>query len=228
MKREELLVNAKPILFNTEMVRAILEDRKTVTRRVIKVDGKDFVGFVTYSSIKKHKGHAAFGEGSRNDIAHMKINEYIRPIYKPGDILYVRETYRDVIVGLVGFDGEAMWTDDVIEYKASQEEFEKKYEGLIGEYSKWHPSIHMPKSAARIFLKVTSVRVERLQCINGQGRHDDILKEGYPFGMKIEQPPILMFEKLWNSTIKKQDLDSYGWYANPYVWVIEFERVKYE
>lgn len=89
--------------------------------------------------------------------------------------------------------------------------------------AKWHPSIHMPKEAARIFLRVTNVRVERLQEItSGQ-----ICKEG----VEVEDPYVLngeekryAFSNLWDSTIKESDLDRYGWNANPWVWVIEFER----
>ncbi len=89
----------------------------------------------------------------------------------------------------------------------------------------YHPSIHMPKEAARIWLKVTDVRAEQLQDIDGKG----CVKEG------IEEEPLKyvgdefvkgMFHDLWDSTIKKSDLDRYGWDANPYVWIMEFERCK--
>ena len=99
---------------------------------------------------------------------------------------------------------------------------------------KWHPSLHMPKDAARIFLRVTNVRVERLQEIT----EDEAVKEGIyqsnckecnaPFGCDAcpdeGYNEIDGFADLWNSTIKKSDLDRYGWDANPWVWVIEFER----
>lgn len=106
----------------------------------------------------------------------------------------------------------------------------------------YHPSIHMPKEAARIWLKVTDVRVERLQ----EMKPVDVIKEGaYPdcwdclntYGESGSQccygteeqcsqcdEVMMEWEKLWNSTIKKSDLDRYGWDANPWVWVIEFER----
>ena len=87
----------------------------------------------------------------------------------------------------------------------------------------------MPKEAARIFLKVTDVRVERLQDIDGQG----IAREGVDngksnpsMGVRWENMQRLAFEELWNSTIKKKDFDIYGWDANPWVWVIEFERIE--
>ena len=87
----------------------------------------------------------------------------------------------------------------------------------------WHPSIHMPKEAARIWLKVTDVRVERLQEITSE----QICREGveveYPHALNGEEKRYA-FSTLWNSTIKKADLDRYSWDANPWVWVIEFER----
>lgn len=80
----------------------------------------------------------------------------------------------------------------------------------------WKPSIHMPKVAARIFLKVNNVRVERLQDITEEGT----VNEGIGRYGKWK----LKFEKLWDSTVNKKDIDKYGWNANPYVWVISFER----
>ena len=95
---------------------------------------------------------------------------------------------------------------------------------------KWHPSIHMPKEAARIFLKVTDVRVERLQDMS----EVDTAKEGIRTDIqthRLDDPGFIenvggveLFKQLWDSTIKKEDIDLYGWDANPYVWVIEFER----
>jgi hypothetical protein len=90
--------------------------------------------------------------------------------------------------------------------------------------ARWHPSIHMPKEAARIWLKVTDVRVERLQEITPQGAW----KEGARCSCLHPVPDCAgnktAFVNIWNSTIKKADLDRYGWDANPYVWVISFER----
>lgn len=87
----------------------------------------------------------------------------------------------------------------------------------IGGDARWHPSIHMPKEAARIWLKVTSVRAERLQ---------DITEDGAEAEGAIDRIYTARehFIEIWDRTIKKSDLDIYGWYANPWVWVIEFER----
>ena len=104
--------------------------------------------------------------------------------------------------------------------------------------ARWHPSIHMPKEAARIWLKVTDVRVERLQeitekqaCMEGTDPWDEVCYENNGWHPTFSDPdsggdPNMIdgFHKLWNSTIKKSDLDRYGWDANPYVWVISFER----
>ena len=223
----------KPILFHTEMVRAILEGRKSCTRRLVKPqpDGKHTfpLGFVTDSTEKKEVG--CFGFGIDECGGSIK---YVKPPYQPGDILYVRETWERFEYW--NCDGDERGncpkepkksvlnkTCGCYMYRATDE---------ISGDAKWHPSIHMPKEAARIWLKVTNVRVERLQeC--GEGWCIDIEKEG----IATPQDPILYisddafhdalrmeFQKTWDSTIKKSDLDRYGWNANPWVWVIEFER----
>ena len=210
----------KPILFNTEMVRAILDGRKTCTRRVVKTRRKDACGFyVTRYSDGSFAGIYEYDEDER-----MFENSLIPP-YKPGDILYVRETWHRY-TKRVG-EGGKCHLEERYGYKASIENSEDADEP-------WRPSIHMPKEAARIWLKVTDVRVERLQeC--GEGWCLDIEKEG----IVTPQNPILYisddafhealrleFQKVWDSTIKKSDRDRYGWQANPYVWKIEFERCK--
>lgn len=178
----------KPILFNTEMVRAILDGRKTCTRRVLKQPFEVHPnGYIT-----KPRGNE-------------RLCQYISP-YQSGDVLYVRETW---CKGSYGNEKEKYY------YKADDNNF----------FCTWHPSIHMPKEAARIWLKVTDVRVERLQDITGHG----VLKEGlnshvHPNASYFDMNQLEMFENLWNSTINKSDLERYGWDANPYVWVIEFER----
>jgi len=204
------MLKYKPILFSTEMVQAILEGRKTVTRRLIK-------------NIPSNLQEGDIGIIRKSD---GKITCYGTEnlLYQVGDILYVRETFRYVSIGEETYEGECLWQEDVIEYKASQEEFEKQNYDYIGEYYEWHPSIHMPKSIARIFLKVTDVRVERLQDITEM----QVRKEGfrdYLAADDIFYPCGYYFRQTWDSTINKQDLDKYGWEANPWVWVIEFEKL---
>ena len=218
----------RPILFNTEMVRSILDGRKTCTRRVIRFpDGMT--------------GHPIGKAGdSSNPLGVMYPGGIKRPPYQPGDILYVRETFTWCPCWDCGLDTTPDGCKNPVIY-----DFKKKEHGCYmyrascedSKYSSadtWHPSIHMPKEAARIFLKVTNVRVERLQEITDDG----CIAEGvYPspcrkcnatFGCDTCPDEGYHetdgFSELWNSTIKKSDLDRYGWDANPYVWVIEFER----
>ena len=142
------------------------------------------------------------------------IKASYNPPYQPGDILYVRETWHKY-KKRVG-KGEGCHTAEFYGYRASIANSEDANEP-------WHPSIHMPKEAARIWLKVTDVRVERLQEITEEqiGRYG--VEVEYPHMMNGEEKRYA-FSTLWNSTVKKSDLDRYGWNANPWVWIIEFER----
>ena len=216
----------KPILFNTEMVRAILDGRKTCTRRLVKLQPDEKhtfpLGFVTDSTEKKEVGCFGFAANEYGGSI-----QYVKPPYRyaPGDILYVRETWHKY-TKRIG-KGESCRLAEFYGYKASVANSEDAEEP-------WHSSIHMPKEAARIWLKVTDVRVERLQEIS----EDGAVKEGIyvanckdcnaPFGCDAcpdeGYDEIDEFAELWDSTIKKSDIDRYGWDANPWVWVIEFER----
>lgn len=190
----------KPILFNTEMVRAIMDGRKSCTRRLVKfLSGENprWTGYIK-DGLMLYNG--------KNEPCIRKAP------YQPGDILYVRETWHKYIKR-VG-EGKSCHLAEFYGYKASIANSEDADEP-------WKPSIHMPKEAARIWIKVTNVRVERLQ----EMWASDVPKEGIYFNKPTTADEMLMaFAKLWNSTIKKSDLDSYGWNANPWVWVIEFER----
>lgn len=215
MTREELLQTAKPILFNTEMVRAILDGRKTVTRRVIKPQPISNLCYTFAGGSCRTWGypspsaHEIWGDEYKlpEEITKEELKKRWNPPYHTDDILYVRETF-------VQPARHIFW------YKADENSW------LNSKDMRWRPSIHMPKEAARIFLRVTNVRVERLQDMNGR----DVLKEGvnslvHPDAFYFDMNQLDMFERLWNSTIKKSDLDTYGWDANPWVWVIEFERI---
>lgn len=239
----------KPILFNkqisAEMVRAILDGRKTCTRRLVKPQPDEKhtypLGFVTDSTEKKEVG--CFGFAANEYGGSIR---YVKPPYRyaPGDILYVRETFAWCPCWDCGLDIEPGRCSNATAkiykegeygcymYRASCEDNE------YPSADTWHPSIHMPKEAARIWLKVTDVRVERLQditeeqaCMEGTDPLDEVCYENNGWHPTFSDPdsggdPNMVdgFHKLWNSTIKKSDLDRYGWYANPWVWVIEFER----
>ena len=217
-----------PILFNTEMVRAILDGRKTCTRR--SVSSRQFLGMLPDKC--KNAAPDEFLKGKRMMFkpycdmtdAELIMTAYKEP-YQPGDILYVRETWKKAPNGYYYYED---WQRND-----------------IADVTKWKPSIYMPKEAARIWLKVTDVRVERLQEID----EDGVWNEGFKFKppcltrvsadghtCELDGPCMssikycdmtmgeLFGRELWNSTIKKSDLDRYGWSANPYVFVIEFER----
>ena len=192
-------MSVKPILFNTDMVRAILDGRKSCTRRIVK-------GFIPNDA---KWGYTAFTPkgciSCRGTFADGYGEKFFKLPCEPGDILYVRETFIQAALHI-------FW------YKADDKSWMSK--GL-----RWKPSIHMPKEAARIWLKVTNVRVERLQDVTGESA----LAEGadkyiHTNGTLNEDQTITSFIGIWNSTIKKSDLGIYVWDANPWVWVIEFER----
>ena len=198
-------MSIKPILFNTDMVQAILAGQKTQTRRVIKPQPTNprwnNIGWLGWDD----------GHGYR-----------MKSPCEAGDVLWVRETwsttdkcglYPNWPVGGIHY----MYKADDPDCSAAKE-------------SRWYPSIHMPKEAARIFLRVTDVRVEYLREITvdgcaAEGIWDDYKthSEKYHENLKKAAYP-KAFSELWNSTIKKDDLPKYGWNANPWVWVIEFER----
>ena len=185
----------KPISFNTDMVRAILDGQKTVTRRGVKPQPFDVR---QQEDAKCWCGHFVAENGK-------VLTD--KPPYTTGDILYARESF---------------WKRPSGKYS-----YRADYTGASG--WKWRPSIHMPREAARIFLRVTGVRVERLRDMTEQ----DAIKEGCEQGyidadVNRTIPAISAFEEIWDRTIKPVDRAVYGWAANPWVWVIEFERISKE
>lgn len=178
----------KPMLFSTEMVRALLEGRKTVTRRVIKPQPEG-------QPVRMGKDSCWPGF-----FAILGTEKVISPPCRPGNILWVRETWSRLETG-------------PYLYKADNEN--------PSSYLGWRPSIHMPREASRIFLRVTGVRVERLRdMVLG-----DVLMEGITEADTYESTWD-RWHQAWNSTIEPKDLGSYGWEANPWVWVISFERIE--
>lgn len=191
----------KPILFNTEMVRAILDGRKDATRRIVK-------GFIPDDAVWGYTAFTPKGYIScRGTFADGYGEKFFKLPCEPGDILYVRETWKKAPNGYYYYED---WQRND-----------------IADITKWKPSIHMPKEAARIWLKVMDVRVERLQEITPDAiKNEGIILNPKEYVGKFDYTSELyfLFQRLWNSTIKKSDLDRYGWDANPYVFVIEFER----
>lgn len=234
------------ILFNTEMVQAILDRRKTATRRKIDIDiANQFEVECDGKTVT-----AYINQETGDCYSPTKICKY-----QPGDILYVRETWQKAYI----VDGN----DQIIEgtekyyYAAGPEVpcydlWVAPHTGEHKEKMPWRPSIHMPKEAARIFLKVTDVKVEQLQDITEEQARAEGIQEFtkdenlYKYAVNIDwwekyhkkhvkdfagnywqdMPHTAReaYSYLWNSTIKESCLAHYGWNANPWVWVIAFER----
>ena len=201
----------KPILFNTEMVLAILDGRKTQTRRVVK-----FPDGMTGRLPR---------DGTRNILFYP--GGIKRPPYMPGDILYVRETW--VKLFYVDENGRTHYVKEVFYYAADGDPDVTLCDAdgflLDDQRITWKPSIHMPKEAARIFLRVTGVRAERLRDIT----EVDAEKEGLYKGWRLSGKGSLAlsarqaFMWLWE-TITRDGPACRKWACNPWVWVIEFER----
>jgi len=221
----------KPILFNTEMVKAILDGKKTQTRRLVQPQPP------TNAKIKFGNGmEVAVDEGATlfNERRLSYAPKYLpyRILTGQADYLWVRETW------CTDDDMADVFEENLIHgfyYRADNTDMDWVNDKEI---VKWHPSIHMPKEAARIFLKVTNVRVERLQDIsfldalnegispqiteyNGRLDYSEIAEA---YSISCQKACIDAFHKLWDSTIKKSELVLYGWNGNPWVFVYEFER----
>lgn len=226
-------MSEKPILFNTEMVRAILSGQKTQTRRIVKLP--DEIKPYRVAPSEEHLDTLDCWEflyGAYSGSAVLDLFHTAKAPYAIGDFLYVRETWNGIKLGPKGKETTTYW------YRADEDD------DRLNPDDKWRPSIHMPKEAARIWLKVTNVRCERLQDIS----FADIRAEGmdmdewYEYdewqhsvgdGMGDEVPVIFenpyhfFGSRVWDSTMGSlEKYKKYGWDANPFVWVIEFERVE--
>lgn len=259
MNKSELLSIAKPILFNTSEVQATLDGNKTAKRLIVKERALNNFNFDSTGKLL----------GSFDGI-DMYPSTDDAP-YHISDICYVRETWNicnldieDNTITFVYKASEPETEEGAMTVKVSDEIYDKYDYSMAENNPDWRPSIHMPKEAARIFLRVTDVRVERLQDIQIK----DISKEGldntvpsdtsgeicsycslpaeyqgvHCYGEEVvmcgdsprceealhkwEDEYTEEFTELWNGTVKKSDLDKYGWDANPWVWVIEFERLE--
>ncbi|EKN6179374.1 hypothetical protein DVQ53_00285 [Yersinia enterocolitica] len=193
-------MNEKPILFNAEMVNAILSGRKTQTRRIISEKTLHLFGVA-----------ASAGECHPIELCDQRSQSYYLdfcPLGKPGDQLWVREAF-----------AAGLCTESTLAYRATHKT-EDLEEGW-GETIKWTPSIHMPRWASRINLLITGVRVERLNDISEQ----DAMAEGCLYGkgngeIDLAVRPENHFPTLWASIYGAE-----SWQANPWVWVITFRRV---
>lgn len=230
----------KPILFNTDMVRAILDGRKTVTRRVVKPQPKSHIAYACMGSGCGKWGYPGKDVWEYWDDESFRLpdgisKDELKRLWTPpchtGDILYVRETWAYGYVDTTDFEcrcNECFFE----ELKAGTKKdsflmprYFYRTENLDGLNVRWRPSIHMPKEAARLFLRVADVQVERLWRMDTVDALAEGMRSDYT-GTKIGV--VDAFCKLWDSTIKPADLPLYGWEVNPWVWVIEFEQVSKE
>ena len=255
-------MSVKPILFNTEMVRAIQEGRKVQTRRIVKGAGR-WMDFIEISDQMAITAVDRAGNEYPKDVPGTYAtfeSEYephypvFKSAYEVGDLLYVRETWnygtvdsdcKEYSVPECWFEEEDWRNDGKYKYiicrfwyKADPED----EEDMVKLGGRWRPSIHMPKEAARIWLRVTGIECQRIQNITvddaraegivvdeysneaGETFHTDNDGNTWEAEMSEEADTLLAFQTLWDSTVQKTELKQYGWNANPWVWVYHFER----
>lgn len=204
----------KPILFSTPMVKAILENRKFQTRRVIK-NKSGYSDKVWFSGVPHNTNETGY------KIAYLKvpydsekdiIGDRICSPFEIGDRLWVRETHFIHSINQVGAG------IGVVEYKnGTTLHLHYEPDSVLTQWDKWRPSIFMPRWASRITLEVTEIRVQRLQEIS----HEDITAEGLGDGY-TEIGWNYAFGQLWNQINEKR---GYGWEVNPWVFAYTFKRV---
>ena len=211
-------VKMKPILFNAEMVRAIVDGRKVQTRRPIDWDISNNMS-----------GDAASGYFVQTDDGLIDALKLYR--YQKGDILYARETWKikwlddNELEMAITYEADEIW--EYIKFSPNRFSKFKKYYDKKG----WQPSIFMPKEAAMLFLEVTDIKIERVRDIDYTGAlaegieeteiYNDLLDHCSAIGAGTGMLPVQAFEKLWEDLYSEK---GYGWKDNPFVWVIEFER----
>lgn len=192
----------RPIIFNSEMVRAILYGRKTQTRRIVKPQPIGIPDGAYCDPYNKNCEHFTFWTKDNKmclPLGNVKIKgketaHWKCPYGHPGDRLWVRETFSTSTKGWI--------------YKADGHDLSRALS------TRWKPSIHMPRWASRITLEITNVRVERLQNIS----EEDARAEGWI--SKTLCSPYTWYRDLWKSVYGEE-----SWNSNPWIWVIEFKRV---
>ncbi|ALQ51868.1 hypothetical protein [Nitrosomonas ureae] len=217
------MIKERPILFSAPMVRAILDNRKTQTRRIIKkVDPDSFPFCESFDEANGLPVIIFSDDIDDNVICRILVScKY----GKPGDRLWVRETWR--------YSNWAPFSRNVALVQIQYQSDDAKIEHMVGGFSYdyhiyYRPSIHMPRWASRILLEITNVRVERLQDIS----EDDAIAEGCePYGVRTPDTPMAPSEFEGHSAIQDfsclwESINGQGsWDLNPWVWVLEFKRI---
>lgn len=236
-------IREKPILFSAPMVRAILDGRKTMTRRVVKCKDIDYGGSGGKDSPEwndpRNWGYEhEDGTWSMLKPSDVSDHQVPCPYGAIGDRLWVREAF-DIVNDPAAYhvdDGEREDTGyqckDAIRRGPADERWVVDYAAdencRVMDRSgdrKWKPSIHMPRWASRLTLEITGIRVERVQDIENY----DAMAEGFPgerwdegHGNIGEHEPREQFRELWD---KLNGPRGFGWESNPWVWVLEFRRI---
>jgi hypothetical protein len=232
------VVREKPILFSGEMVRAILDGRKTQTRRVITpqpiaTDG-EYGTTLTLQRWTGPRDNAVLTATGRFNAEDDLLAAAFSPHGAVGDRLWVRETWSTVtwqtIIGRPGLRDETV-------YRAGPHPFGKSApHGWTDDGNKWRPSIFMPRARSRITLEITNVRVERVHDITeAEAQAEGVARVSDPDDITDDDallnaecgyfPPryyVAAYHELWDSLNAKR---GYGWNVNPWVWVLEFRRV---
>ena len=198
-----------PILFNGEMVKAILGGRKTQTRRIIKSQPN----YIRFNQVVLNN-HVGFEDEHGNPIKC--------PFGKVGDRLWVRETF-----WISQSENGILYRADIpMHWDAKDTECEINDINLKAEEYKWKPSIHMPRMASRIALEIVDIRVERLQDITESDARADGITTEKPKSAYWENRnnfAVSEFMGLWESIYSKHGC---GWFTNPWVWVVEFKMLE--
>ncbi|HBT3291980.1 TPA: hypothetical protein MBF50_001815 [Klebsiella aerogenes] len=215
------------MIFNAEMVRAILDGRKTQTRRIMKIQPEHSgLGLRRVTDSKNGNDDGKYFWSS-SDACGLKARSksFTCPFGVVGDRIWVRETFQGPL-----FDYEQMESyledsskfekPEFCQYAADGKPAPEYYDADDNLRHGWRPSIHMPRWASRILLEITDVRVERLASVSDE----DAGKEGYPadpspFGGPMDK--WLWFRQLWDGIYPEQSFKH-----NPWVWVIEFKRIE--
>ncbi|HDE1483159.1 TPA: hypothetical protein PCC25_003684 [Klebsiella quasipneumoniae] len=221
------------MIFNAEMVRALLSGRKTQTRRIMKVQPEsNQLGLLLITDSTKHsdigKYHWAESNATGN---HVRSKLFLCPFGAVGDRIWVREGFFPAPLEMQSEPPrKTMWNIAYRDGMQMEKLAPAEYNPTIYNYERWTPSIHMPRWASRILLEITGVRVERLNAISEEdARAEGIIDGGClncgepePCGCANPEPDATdAFAYLWQSIYGQE-----SWNANPWVWVIEFERVE--
>lgn len=210
----------RPILFSTPMVNAILEGRKTQTRRIVKanLDHECWIGSEDGPiSAPPDWSHESLKNGELwcGNCGYHALKPVKCPYGKPGDILWVRETWAATCGGKFEYKSDGGYPPRIVHESAN----ESGGEDIVTE--RWFPSIHMPKCACRLFLRITNIRVERLQDITeedakaegAQKMHLDDLGQSFATYKRG-------FQAVWEGINGAE-----SWHLNPWLWVVSFERI---